>query len=173
MEKVMVILLRLRRLNWNFARLYSTLIFGSSLCESCIVSQIKVLVDIMSFSYWSFPSCLEIRSERYGFSNADHQTVTWVNTEIVRFGNIFRSFYIIVGIARKLQSVVSLTSLIMYRSLLGFENRVKWAWNEIWEVGIVMTQISVYRINWGYLSFLWTWQHPSWHWTFYYPFQRY
>jgi len=36
-------------------------------------------------------------------------------------------------IARKLQSVVSSTSLIMYRNLLGFENRVKWVWN--WNFG--------------------------------------
>ena len=34
-------------------------------------------------------------------------------------------FYIIMGIARTLQSVVSSTILFMYRSLLGFENRVK------------------------------------------------
>jgi len=40
------------------------------------------------------------------------------------FGNIFRSFHIIMDIARKLQILVSLTSVIMYRSLLGFENRV-------------------------------------------------
>jgi len=45
-----------------------------------------------------------------------------VNTEIVIFENIFRSFHIIVGIARKAQSVVSSTSLIMYRSSVGFEN---------------------------------------------------
>ena len=59
------------------------------------------------------------------FSNADHQTVTRVNTEIETFGNIFRIFHIIMGIARKLQSVVSSTSLFMYRSLLEFESRVK------------------------------------------------
>jgi len=32
------------------------------------------------------------------------------------------------GITRKLQSVVSSTSLFMYRSWLEFESRVKWAW---------------------------------------------
>jgi len=32
------------------------------------------------------------------------------------------------GIARKLQSVVSSTSLFIYRSLLEFESWVKWAW---------------------------------------------
>jgi len=32
----------------------------------------KVLLDIMSFSYWGFTSYLEVSSERYGFSNADH-----------------------------------------------------------------------------------------------------
>jgi len=44
-----------------------------------------------------------------------------VNTEIVTFGNIFKSFYIIKDIAKKLQNLVSLTSLIMYRSLLGLK----------------------------------------------------
>ena len=39
----------------------------------------------MSFSYWGFTSYLEVRSERYEFSNADHQAVT--------FENPFRSFY--------------------------------------------------------------------------------
>jgi len=37
------------------------------------------------------------------------------------------------GIARELQSVVSSTILIMYKNLLGFENRVKWVWN--WNLG--------------------------------------
>jgi len=36
----------------------------------------KVLLDIMIFSYWDFTSYVEASSERYGFSNADHQTVT-------------------------------------------------------------------------------------------------
>jgi len=98
----------------------------------------------MSFSCWGFTSYLEIGSEWYGFSNANHQIVTWMNTEIVTFGNIFRSFYIIMGIARKLQSVLSLTSLTMYRSLLGYEKRVKWAWNWNLRSG---------HSNWGYLSF--------------------
>jgi len=112
-ENVMVILLRLRRLNWNCARMCPTLILGTLLCESWFVSQIKVLRDIMSFSYWGFTSYLEVGRERYGFSNADHQLMTWVNTEIMTSGNIFRSFYIIMGIARKLKNVVSSTSLIM------------------------------------------------------------
>ena len=75
----------------------------------------------MRFSYWGFTSYLEVESERYGFSNIDYQTVAWINIEIVTFGSIFRSFYIIMGIARKLRSVVSSTSL------LGFKNRVKCA----------------------------------------------
>jgi len=29
----------------------------------------------MRFSYWGFKSHLEVMSERYGFSNADHQMV--------------------------------------------------------------------------------------------------
>ena len=37
-EKVMVVFLRLRRLNSNCARLCSTLILGTLLCESCFVS---------------------------------------------------------------------------------------------------------------------------------------
>jgi len=36
----------------------------------------KVLLDNMSFSSWGFISYLEIRNERYGFFNADNQTVT-------------------------------------------------------------------------------------------------
>ena len=55
---------------------------------------------------------MEVGSERYGFSNADHQLVTWVNTEIVTFENIIRSFHIIMSIARKLQGLVSSASLI-------------------------------------------------------------
>jgi len=51
MEKVVIILLQLRRLNWNYARLCSTLILQTLLCESCFVSYIKVLVDIIIFSY--------------------------------------------------------------------------------------------------------------------------
>ena len=127
-EKVMAICLRLRRMNRNYARLCSTLLLGTLLCESCFVSYMKVLVGILCFSYWGFTSYLEVGSERYGFSNGGYQMVTWVNIETVIFGSIFRSLYIIMGIARKLQNVVSLTSLFMYRSLLGFENWVKWVW---------------------------------------------
>jgi len=29
----------------------------------------------MTFSYWGFTSYLDVGSEKYGFSNADHQTV--------------------------------------------------------------------------------------------------
>ena len=133
-ENVMVILPRLCRLNWNYARLCSTLILETLVYESCFVSQINILVDIMSFSYWGFISQLEVGSERYGFTNANHQTITWVNIEIVAFKNIFRSFYIIKGIARKLQSVVSSTSLIMYRSLVGLKTELNKHETEIWEV---------------------------------------
>jgi len=63
-----------------------------------------------------------------------------VNTEIVAFGNIFKSFYIIMGIARKLQSVVSSTSLIMYKSLLGLKTELNKYENEIWEVSRVIIQ---------------------------------
>ena len=113
-EKIMVILLRLHRLDWSCAGLCSSPILGTLLCESYFVSWINILVDIMSFSYWGSTSYLEVGSESYGFSNVNHQTVIWVNTEIVIFGNIFRSFYVIMGIVRKLQSVVSSISLIMY-----------------------------------------------------------
>jgi len=44
------------------------------------------------------------------------------------------------GIARKLQSVVSSTSLIMYRSLLGLKTELNKCENEIWEVSRVITQ---------------------------------
>ena len=57
-----------------------------------------------------------------------------MNAEIVTFRNIFRSFYIIMGIARKLQSVVSSTILIIYRSLLGLKTKLNEHENEIWEV---------------------------------------
>ena len=92
MEKVMVIFLRLCRLNWNYVRLCSTLFLGILQCESCSVSKIKVLVDIMSFSYMGFTSYLEVRSERYGFSYADHQMVTWVNTELCDIWKYFHKF---------------------------------------------------------------------------------
>jgi len=36
----------------------------------------KVLVDINRFSYWGFTSYLEVGSERYRFSNSNHQAVT-------------------------------------------------------------------------------------------------
>jgi len=48
------------------------------------------------------------------------------------FGNIIRIFYIIMDIAKKLQSLVSSTTFILYRSLLGLENWVKWAWEWNW-----------------------------------------
>jgi len=48
-----------------------------------------------------------------------------VNTKVETFGNIFRSFYIIMGIALKLQTVVSSKSVVMYRRILMFETRVK------------------------------------------------
>ena len=44
------------------------------------------------------------------------------------------------GIARKLQSVVSSTSLIMYRSLLGLRTELNKYETEIWEVSGVITQ---------------------------------
>jgi len=63
-EKVMLILLRVCRLNWNYARLYSTLILGTLLHESCFVSKINIFADIKSFSYWGFTSYVEVGSER-------------------------------------------------------------------------------------------------------------
>jgi len=164
MENIMVVLLRLCRLIWNYAHLCSTLNLGTLLCESCFVSSIKSLVSIMSFPYWDFTSYLEVESERYGFSNADHQAVTWVNTKIVTFENIFRSSHIIMGIARKLQSVVISTSLIMYRSLLGLKTELNRYENEIWEVSRVITQnrylLDQIRVLY---ELLWTSQHPLWH----------
>jgi len=46
----------------------------------------------MRFSYWGFTSYLEVGSERYGFSNVDHQTVTWVNTELCGIWKYFQKF---------------------------------------------------------------------------------
>jgi len=43
-------------------------------------------------------------------------------------------------ILRKLQSVVSSTSLIMYRSLLGLKTELNKYETEIWEVSRVITQ---------------------------------
>ena len=72
----------------------------------------------MRFSYWGFISQFEVESERYGFSKVDHQTVIWQKKEIVTFENIIRSFYIIMSIARKLQGLVSSTSLISVWKLI-------------------------------------------------------
>jgi len=44
------------------------------------------------------------------------------------------------GIARELQSVVSSTSLIMYKSLLGLKTELNKYETEIWEVSRVITQ---------------------------------
>ena len=44
------------------------------------------------------------------------------------------------GIARELQIVVSSTSLIMYRSLLGLKIELNKSETEIWEVSRVITQ---------------------------------
>jgi len=57
-----------------------------------------------------------------------------VNVEMEIFGNIIRSFYIIMGI------FISSTSLIMYRSLLGLTTELNKYENEIWEVSSVITQ---------------------------------
>ena len=84
----MVVFLRLRRLNRNCARLCSTLILGTLLCESCFVSWMKVLVDIMSFTYWSFISQLELGSERYRFSKVDHQMVVYEGRNQYRMNQI-------------------------------------------------------------------------------------
>ena len=63
-----------------------------------------------------------------------------MNAEIETFENIFRSFYIIMGIARKLQSVVSSISVIMCRSLLGLKTKLNEHENEIWEVSRLIIQ---------------------------------
>jgi len=52
----------------------------------------------------------------------------------------FQTFLYIMGIGRKLQSVVSSTSVIMYRSLLGLKTKLSEHENEIWEVSRVLTQ---------------------------------
>jgi len=72
--------------------------------------------------------------ERYGLSKVELQTIIWGKKEIVIFGNIIRGFDIIMDVPKKLPSLVSSTTLIVYRSLLGLENWVKWRKNEIWEV---------------------------------------
>ena len=67
---------------------------------------------------------LEVGDGRYAFSKVDLQTVIWGKKEIMTFGNIIRSFYIIMDIVKKLQSLVNSTTLIMYRSSHGLENQV-------------------------------------------------
>jgi len=62
----------------------------------------------------------------------------------VIFGNIFRSFYIIIGIARKLQSVVSSKSLIMYKSLARLKTELNKYKTEIWEISRIITQKSMF-----------------------------
>jgi len=56
-----------------------------------------------------FIAQLEVGGERYGFSKVDLQTVIWGKKVIMTFGNIIRSFYIIMDIAKKLQSLVNST----------------------------------------------------------------
>ena len=63
-----------------------------------------------------------------------------MNAEIETFENIITSLHIIMGIARKLQSVVSSTSLIMDRSLLGLKTELNKYETEIWEVSRAITQ---------------------------------
>jgi len=48
------------------------------------------------------------------------------------FENIVRSLDAIMDIVKKLQSLVSSKTFILYRSLLGLENWVKWAWQWNW-----------------------------------------
>jgi len=124
----MTILLRLRRIDWSCTQLCSSSILGTLLWELCFALSIKVLQDFLSFSYWGFIAQLEVRDERHGFSKVDLQTVIWGKKEIMTFGNIIRSFYIIMDIAKKLEILVSSTILILYRSLLGLKNRVAWVW---------------------------------------------
>jgi len=66
-------------------------------------------------------SKFEVGSERYEFSKVDHQTVIWRKKEIVTFENIIRNFYIIMHITRKLQGLVSSTSLISVWKLIWVE----------------------------------------------------
>jgi len=47
-----------------------------------------------------------------------------MNIKIVTLENIFRSFYIFIGISRKLQIIVRSTNLIMYRSLVGLKTEL-------------------------------------------------
>ena len=54
---------------------------------------------------------MEVRDERYEFSKVDLQTVIRGKKEIMAFGNTIKSLYIIMDIAKKLQSLVSLLDL--------------------------------------------------------------
>ena len=103
----MVVFLGLRSLHQSCAWLCSSPILGALLCESCFVSAMKVLEDFVIFSYWGCISQLEVRSERYGFSKVDHQLIMWRKKEIMTFGFIIGSFYLFMGIAKQLPTLVS------------------------------------------------------------------
>jgi len=101
----MAILLRL--LDRSCAQLCSTPILATILWELCFVLLMKVLQNFLSFSYWSFIAQLKVGGERYGFSKVTLQMVIWEKKEITTFENIIRSFYIVIDIVKKLQSLVS------------------------------------------------------------------
>ena len=82
----------------------------------------KVLWDFLNVSYWVFIAQLEVRGKGYGFSKVHLQTVIFGKKEIMAFGNILRNFYLIMDITKKLQNLVSSTTFILYRSLLGLKN---------------------------------------------------
>jgi len=124
-ENVMASLLRLCWIDRSCVKLCSSLILRSLLWELCFALWMNMLRDFLSFSYWGFMAQLEVRGEWYEFSKVDPQTMIWGKKEIVTFGNIIRSLYIIMNIA---QVLVSSTTSIMYWSLLGLEKQVKWAW---------------------------------------------
>ena len=76
----------------------------------------KSVVGLPKLLYWNFIAQLEVGSERYEFSKVDHQSVIWRKKEITTFGFVIRSFYLIMGIAKQLPSLVSSTILIVHGS---------------------------------------------------------
>jgi len=155
MGNVMAILLGLCRINYSCAQLCSSPILGTLRWELYFVLWMRLLRVFLIFSYWGFIAWLELGGERYRFSKVGLQTVIWRKKENMTFGNTIRSFYIIMDIAKKLQSLVSSWTLIMYRSSNGLENWVTWAskWNlrsgeSKLKIGVYQTKLGLYELSW-------------------------
>ena len=79
----------------------------------------------MSLSYWGFTSYLEVGSERYGFSNADHQTVPRVNTELCDISKYFQKFLYHYGYCKEITKCTEFNKCDYVWKLTWVENQVK------------------------------------------------